>query len=716
MFEMFKNENGLILREIADPKFDVKQFEGCYSRAVPVVNGTFDENELSIESIVATELPVLVFDWLKWQPVREILLMKGAKIPASKQIIALNNHSRFSLSDVIGSTRNIELEKGVKLSKDYTGDILVGKLFLDSGEEKIIRLVKEKHLTDTSIGYRTYDNKTLRIMPGESGAAGGRTFKNDFGDEYELVIRTEWDLFENSLTPVGADKLTKLKSQHPAVVNDKKFFVLDVKNELGEKIDYKLENSESENKLNITINNSKKELEMNEEERLAKEKADKEKAVRELQAGIDAELKRRDNINATCERLQLQTSKDLTELKNEFLADKSKTPMEFFDHVSEKVLNDPKNQKNIPDLRVGLSNDEKRDYSIRKIILYSLGAIGEKEVGVELAADKVLRDQLGNQMQSEGKSAVLIPEDIMNRRRVFNIKNMRSKELELLGSRAGLLVGSDAAGGYTVQDQYIAQSFIDYLVNSMAMNALGVQIITGLKGVVPMVRELDDYTYYHAAEGSGITQSEITFGEERVAPNKAGALARYSYEFLNQTSLAVEAYIERRLAGVCGRGFDYDLMYGTGSGQPKGLKNWTGVGATVGAGFTREKTLSMESSIDTANASDLGTMKFASKPAVRSVLKNIKVDAGSGRFLCNDENEMIGYDYGVVSNMFAAGDLAFGVWSQMLAMYWDMLQIKASEFDDDAFKAGDVLVRALQFVDSFVVNPAAFNIATNVAK
>jgi len=703
------NENGLILREVADPTaHKADEFQGCYSRAVPVVNNSFDESELSIDSIVATELPVLVFDWVKWQPVREVLLMKGVNLPESKQIVALDNHSRFSLSNIIGSTRNIKLEKDVKITKDYTGDILVGKLFLDSGEEKIIRLVKEKHLTDTSIGYRTYDNKTVRVAPGEKHKVNGRLFENNYGDEYDLVIRTEWDLFENSLTPVGADKLTKLRSQMiPATRN---YIVLDVKNEDGEKINYDVESSQNENKLNITINNNPK------KEKVIMEKT-KEELQREadlkLQNGVDAEMKRRDNINAVCERLQSQTTTDLSELRKAHLADKAKTAMELFDHVSENFLPKPENQKGIKDLRVGLSDNETRDYSIRKLILHSLGMLNAKEVGLELAAHKKLVDQTG--VDLDAKNSFLIPEEIMNRRRQLNLKNMYPKELALLGSRAGLVTGTDAGGGFTVQDQYIPQSFIEFLVNSMAFNRLGVNVITGLRGDIPMVRELDDYTHYWAAEGAGITESDITFGEEKASPFKGGALARYSYEFLNQTSLAVETYIEKRLAGTCGRGFDLAIGYGVGTTQPLGLKNWTGIGATVGAAFNRATALSMESGIDTANASDLGTLKFASTPAVRSVLKDIKIDAGSGRFLCNDENEMIGYDYSVVSNVFLAQDLMLGIWNQILAMYWDMLQIRAYEFDDAAFKAGDVLVRALQFVDVFVVNPAAFDVATLVA-
>jgi len=699
----------LMLRENEDPKFDVHKFDNCFSRAVPVVNESFNEKDLSVDNIVATELPVLVWDWVKWEPVREVLLMEGAMIPESKQVVSLNNHSRFTISDVIGSTREIHLEKNVRLSKDYTGDVLKGKLFIDSGEEKIIRLIREKHLTDTSIGYRTFDNETVRIPPNETGIVNGQEIKNDYGDGFDLVIRKKWQLFENSLTPVGADKLAKLKSQTAKEKSDDKFFVLDVKDQDGNQIDFDavVDNEKEKPKLFVTINKQQ-----SNERKKEMEPKENEKEVNEL---VSKELQRRDGISKACERLQGQTTVDLSELRNEFLADKSKTALDFFNEVNEKHLKKP---TEIPDLKVGMDEKEIRDYSIRKVILYSLGVLKDGDVGVELEADKTLRKKLGADMDMDSKNSVLIPEEIMNRRRVLNLRKLVPNELDLLtGKRSvrDLVVGTDASGGYTVQDQYIAQSFIDYLVNAMVFKSAGVQVITGLKGDIPMVRELDDFTYYWAAEGSGITQSNITFGEERVVPNKGGALAKYSYEFLNQTSLAVEAYIERRLAGVCGRGFDAAIGYGTGSGQPKGLKNWTGVGATSGAGFNRKKALSMEASIETANAADLGTMKWLSKPAVRSELKDIKIDAGSGRFLCNDENEMIGYDYSNVSNMFTAGDLMFGVWNQILGMYWDMLQIRANEYDDDAFKAGDVLVRALQFVDVFVLNPAAFNIATDVA-
>src|SRR4030042_687349 len=70
-------------------------------------------------------------------------------------------------------------------------------------------------------------------------------------------------------------------------------------------------------------------------------------------------------------------------------------------------------------------------------------------------------------------------------------------------------------------------------------------------------RVINDYSFTFHAETAGPSKSSITFGRETATPHKGGALARYSYEFLMQASIAVEAYVERRLARRCARGVDY---------------------------------------------------------------------------------------------------------------------------------------------------------------
>jgi hypothetical protein len=179
-------------------------YSNYYSREAKFESKTVNEDERSIEGVLSTEDPVMVWDWERWEPVREILLMSGVTLPS--RLPLLNAHSRFSTSDVIGSTRDIEL------TKDSKGNpILVAKNFFSSTEDKVFTKAKEGHITDTSIGYVIDPEKSVYLKKGESKEIKGRVYKND--DDLTLVIRKKWELFENSLVPIGADQRAKLRSE-----------------------------------------------------------------------------------------------------------------------------------------------------------------------------------------------------------------------------------------------------------------------------------------------------------------------------------------------------------------------------------------------------------------------------------------------------------------------------------------------------------------------
>ena len=55
---------------------------------------TLDEATRSVEVIAATEAPASVWDWERWEIVREVLLMSGCRIPPSGQTTLLDTHSR----------------------------------------------------------------------------------------------------------------------------------------------------------------------------------------------------------------------------------------------------------------------------------------------------------------------------------------------------------------------------------------------------------------------------------------------------------------------------------------------------------------------------------------------------------------------------------------------------------------------------------------------
>ena len=99
------------------------EFDNHFSReSVSLQRESVNEETRSIEGVVATELPALVVDWSRWELINEVLLMDGVELPESKQVVMLDTHSRYYLSDIKGSTRELKIVNDEKL-----GPVLMGR-------------------------------------------------------------------------------------------------------------------------------------------------------------------------------------------------------------------------------------------------------------------------------------------------------------------------------------------------------------------------------------------------------------------------------------------------------------------------------------------------------------------------------------------------------------------------------------------------------------
>jgi hypothetical protein len=189
---MAKNDKkGMMLKDMF---FRAAEFE----RGENGVPATLDEETRSVNVIAATENPVTVFDWERWEPILEVLLMSGCKLHGARQLPFLGEHYRWnqSLENVIGSCRELEIKDGK----------LIGRAQFSSCEEaeKPYTKVREGHVTDVSIGYRV--TKAVRIPKGETGIVDGRSFKGP------IRVATEWTPTELTLCPIGADQASKIRA------------------------------------------------------------------------------------------------------------------------------------------------------------------------------------------------------------------------------------------------------------------------------------------------------------------------------------------------------------------------------------------------------------------------------------------------------------------------------------------------------------------------
>jgi len=186
-----------------------KAASGMNYRAVPLKKtetgtpATLDEATRSVEIVLATEMPVTVFDWERWEPVLEVLLMSGCQVPPNRQVPLLDTHMRYDTSTVIGSCRELVVNGSELHSRAHYSTA-------PEAEGPYLKMT-EGHLTDYSVGYR-YDKKDAIYVPeGENAIIDGRTFTGPV-----KVVR-KWFVKEGSACPIGADEMAKARAATPPV-------------------------------------------------------------------------------------------------------------------------------------------------------------------------------------------------------------------------------------------------------------------------------------------------------------------------------------------------------------------------------------------------------------------------------------------------------------------------------------------------------------------
>ena len=157
---------------------------------------SLDLETRSIEVVAATEGRVTVWDWDSWEPIDEVLLMSGLRLPANGQVPLLDSHSRYSTASVIGSARGLRV----------VGDELHCRAYFAETPDVETTWIKARdgHLTDVSVGYLI--NESIKLKSGERTVIGSKEF------EGPIRVVTAWTVKELSVCPIGADEAAKARA------------------------------------------------------------------------------------------------------------------------------------------------------------------------------------------------------------------------------------------------------------------------------------------------------------------------------------------------------------------------------------------------------------------------------------------------------------------------------------------------------------------------
>jgi hypothetical protein len=161
-----------------------------------------------IRATFATEDSVCVFDRESGDLIMERLLVSGMQLPSNRQLPLFDSHDRWEGSQSVrGSCRNIEATDTGTAETD---------VFFSSLANDEATLAREGHLTDLSVGYRTFSDRTIWIEPGQRAMVSDNGKQREFTNDSNMrcAVRTTWQPYEISTTPIGADARCKFRDQN----------------------------------------------------------------------------------------------------------------------------------------------------------------------------------------------------------------------------------------------------------------------------------------------------------------------------------------------------------------------------------------------------------------------------------------------------------------------------------------------------------------------
>jgi HK97 family phage major capsid protein len=357
---------------------------------------------------------------------------------------------------------------------------------------------------------------------------------------------------------------------------------------------------------------------------------------------------------------------------------------------------------------IGLTEKEARSFSIVRAIRASVDNDWSK-AGFEKEASEAVAKKLNK--RAEG---FYIPNDVMT---------------TPLQRDLGKTVGT---GSNVIATELLTSEFIDLLRNRMMVNRMGARTLSGLIGDIAIPRQTGGALAYWLAEEASVNESDQTFDQIAMTPKTIGAMTQITRKLLLQSSIDVEAFVRSDLATIMALAIDNTCLNGTGTGQPKGILNYSGIGVvpigTNGGQITYNNIIALWASVANANA-DLGALGWLTNsrvianmkvtPKVSSstypifLLDNLPDRTGMTTLeglACGMSNQVpFNLTKGTGTNLSA---LIFGNWNDLIIGQWGAIDVLVDPYTAGA--SGSIKIRLLQDLDIQIRHPQSFSVINDI--
>lgn len=260
--------------------------------------------------------------------------------------------------------------------------------------------------------------------------------------------------------------------------------------------------------------------------------------------------------------------------------------------------------------------------------------------------------------------------------------------LPMMNRADGQTVTQDSGGygGNLVSTE--VQSPIELLRPKLMLETLGAQYLTGLVGNLKFPKNNGGVVASWEGEVDTVSNTKNAIGSFDFTPKRLASSVLISLQNLMQTNNAIEIMTIEDINRAIAQALENAAINGTGTGQPKGILNYSGIGSVVGGtnglAPTWDHIVALESAIANANA-DGSTMAYLINSKTRGKLKTTPKISGQPMYIMGETNMINGYASGVSnlvpsnltkgtsSGVCSAG--IFGDFSQLLIGTWAFLDL-----------------------------------------
>lgn len=268
--------------------------------------------------------------------------------------------------------------------------------------------------------------------------------------------------------------------------------------------------------------------------------------------------------------------------------------------------------------------------------------------------------------------------------------------------------------------------FMPALYPKLKLAELGATFLPGLRGNLDLPIGDGLAAAAFATEQGSAAETTPSTRKVSLSPKRLAAYIDVTMQLLNQ-GRSVENWVMTELYRAEARKVEDVAIEGGGSNEPSGIldnsllaaaDNTIAIG-TDGGALTRALLLQMEREIADDNADD-GSFNFLTTPGVREKMKGTVLDAGSGRFVWED-NELIGYpahisnlvpsdlSKGAGTNLHA---IIFGNWARLLIASWGVRDLIVNPYTKA--KTGTIELVLNSFWDVNLTHWQAFSVIKDI--